>query len=585
MPYYNVTVNQAMAMGLERQQAGMLPQAEAIYRQILTYAPQHVEALHMLGVVSAMMGRLGPAADFIRQAIAAQPTYAEAHFNLGNVLSESRQWDGAAAAYRKAIELKPDYAEAVENLGTTLQSMQRPEEAIQAYERALELRPNHPYTYYNLGNAQREKGDYDQAVAAYQRAVELKPDYLEAQANIGLAWHQKGDSQRAAACYRQLLAKWPNYAEGYLNLGAALHRQGDVDGAIGAYRTALAKKPDYVQAYTNMGTALQDKLDIAGAIACYDQALALRPDHPGAHWNRALALLMRGDFLEGWKEYEWRWKNEDCHTPPRQFRQPEWDGSPLAGRRILLHAEQGYGDAIQFLRFSSVVAAQGGEVIVGCDPALHRLAKGVAGVREVVEKTDQTTFDVHCPLMSLPRVLGTTLETIPRHVPYVHVDAATVERWRQRLSGMGQGLKVGLAWAGRAQHVNDRQRSMPVEVLAPLAEAAGVQWISLQKGSNVTEGWITDYTSELHDFADTAALVAALDLVICVDTSVAHLAGALGQKTWVMLAHWPDWRWMLGRSDSPWYPTIRLFRQAQRGDWSGVVAQVRQALATQTTAS
>ncbi len=381
------------------------------------------------------------------------------------------------------------------------------------------------------------------------------------------------------------IALEPSYAEAHSNLGNALASNGQFDDAIAAHRQAIALKPNYAEAHSNLGNALAGKGQLDSAIAAHRQAIALNPNLSEAHKNLALALLARNDFQEGWEEYEWRWKCKELPFP-RDSAQPQWDGSSLEGRTILLHAEQGFGDAIQFIRYLPMVAQRGGKIIIACQGELQRLFQTMAeGCHIVVVGPSPPAFDFHCPLLSLPRAFATTLANIPNIVPYLQADAEDARRWQRRLADHCSIVKVGLVWAGKAAHKNDRNRSMKLARLAPLAQAPGVLFFSLQKGEAAVEGKtppasleLIDWTEELKDFADTAALIANLDLVIAVDTAVAHLAGAMGKPVWTLLPFVPDWRWMLERKDSPWYPSMRLFRQPSLGDWDSVVTRVAEAL-------
>jgi hypothetical protein len=316
-------------------------------------------------------------------------------------------------------------------------------------------------------------------------------------------------------------------------------------------------------------------------VEAFEKAITLRADYALAHWNLGLILLSLGDFQRGWAEYEWRWRRPE-YARHDHFKRPRWDGTQLGRRRILLHTEQGFGDVIQFIRFVPKVVERGGKVILACHSELRRLLSKIEGVQQWIDPGETLPeFDVHCPLMSLPKVFGTTVQTVPGQAPYLAAGAELAERWRERVEGL-PGRKVGLAWAGRPGHGNDRNRSIRLNQLEKLGIVAGVSFVSLQKGEAArqqTPGLtITDWTADLNDFADTAALIANLDLVIAVDTAVAHLAGALGKPVWVLLPFVPDWRWMLDREDSPWYPTMRLFRQPAIGDWETPISRIVEAL-------
>ncbi len=364
--------------------------------------------------------------------------------------------------------------------------------------------------------------------------------------------------------------------------------QSQPEEAITAYHQAIALDSDLAEVHCNLGNALKDQGRLEAATEAYRQAIALAPDLADAHLNLGMALLVQGNFHSGWAEYEWRWRCKDFPSPKRDFKQPQWDGGPLEGRTLLLHAEQGAGDALQFLRYLPLVAQRGGRIIIECHETLAGLLKGQRMDHSVVAMSELgPTFDLHCPLLTLPHVFATDLASIPQDVPYLQADAAAAKVWNGRLAEHPDSVQVGLVWAGNPKHKNDRNRSVKLASLAPLADIPGVSFISLQKGAAATEAMspppgmkLSDWTGELEDFAHTAALIAALDLVITVDTSVAHLAGALGKPVWVFLPFAPDWRWLLGRSDSPWYPTMRLFRQPRPARWDPVITEVRYALET-----
>ena len=547
-----MNIEQTFQLALRHHQSGRMAEAEALYRQILAADSRHAGALHFLGIIAHQVGRNDAAESLIRQAIASNPNLPDAFSNLGTVLKELGRLDEAIATYLQAIALKPNYAEA----------------------------------HYNLSNALRENGRLDEAIAACRQAISLNPKYPDAVVNLGNLLKTKGQLHEAIATFRQAIALQPADIKAHSNLGNALCDKGQLDEAIAVHRQAIALKPDYPEAHYNLGTALNEKGELDQAVATYSQAIALKPDYPGAHYNRAHALLKLGDLAAGFAEYEWRWKCADFAGARRHFTQPQWDGGPLEGRTILLHAEQGFGDAIQFIRYLPLVARCGGKIIIECHPELQRLLQTAAADSPVVA-TGHTlpAFDLHCPFLSLPRLFGTNLTNIPKDVPYLHANAADVEVWRKRLADQSASLKVGLAWAGRPTHQNDRNRSLKLGTFAPLAQLAGVRFVSLQKGEAAAEAKsppegmeLLDAGPELKDFADTAALVAALDLVIAVDTSVVHLAGALGKPVWVLLPFAPDWRWLLNRDDSPWYPTMRLIRQQRRMEWEPVVASIREEL-------
>jgi len=593
--YYN--------LGIALSSGGKLDAAIAAYRHALSLKADHPEALNNLGNALKDNRQLDEAIIAYRQAITLRPHYPEAHYNLGLALYGKDQRDQAIAACHQAIALKLDYPEAHCALGNALNDEGRLDDAITAYRQAIAFKPDFPEVHSNLGNALKDKGQLVEAEAACRRAIALRRDFPEAYSNLGNVLKDSGQLDEAVAVCEQAIALAPHLSEARYNLGVALHEKGQFDEAIAAYRRAIAGKPEYPEAYSDLGNALKDNGQLDEAIAAYRHAIVLRPNLPEAHFNLALALLAKGDFSAGWEEYEWRWRLRREGLSSRDFTQPHWDGSLLEGRTILLHAEQGFGDTLQFIRYAPLVAERGGCVIVECQPGLATLLASVANIAQVVNCGERLpAFDVHCPLMSLARIFGTQLDSIPARVPYLRADAQKVARWRDRLarektsmdgsdSGRSELLKIGLVWAGGARPAQpnaariDRRRSLALSQFAPLAKVPGVVFVSLQTGGpanqalNPPEGmWLLDWTAALHDFADTAALVESLDLVISVDTAIAHLAGALGKPVWVPNRFDSCWRWLRGRTDSPWYPTLRLFQQATPGEWGPVIEQVADAL-------
>ena len=542
--------------------------------------------MHHLGVIAHQMGRNDIAVGLLHRALALNPDWPEAHNNLGNALNGKGQRDQAIAAYRQAIALRPDFAEAHSNLGVALKDNGQLDEAIAAFRRAIALKPNDAVSHYNLGIALNVRGQLNEALAAYRQAIALRPDFAEAHGNLGITLRDKGQLDEAIAAFRRAISLNPNDAEARGNLGIALKDNGQLDEAIAAYRQGIALKPDYAEAHSGLGNALKDKGQLDEAIAAYRQGIALKPNLPEAQYNLSLALLSRGDFQRGWEQYEWRWKCKGFPSPRRNFVQPQWDGSPLEARTILLHTEQGIGDAIQFIRYLPLVQQRVGKIILECSAELQRLFRTTAERCQIVAEGGLLPgFDLQCPLLSLPRIFGTTSTNIPRTVPYLQADAEEARTWKQRLADHSPIVNVGLAWAGNPDHKNDRNRSMKLEKLAPLGQVPGVRFFSLQKGEAAAQAKtpppgmeLVDWTEELKDFADTAALIANLDLVIAVDTAVVHLAGAMGKPVWTLLPIVPDWRWLLEREDSPWYPTMRLFRQSSWGDWDSVITRAAEAL-------
>jgi tetratricopeptide (TPR) repeat protein len=491
------------------------------------------------GIALAKAGRYREALESFRQALAADPRHVEAGYNFAKALKDCGRFEESIAAYRRTLSLNPDIAAAWNNLGNLLKALGRLDEAIDAYAQVLRVEPNDVAAMCNFGAGLQEKGHVDRAVEMYQRALSLQPEFPLASRNLGTALYELGQPREAA----------------------------------GHFRRAVSLQPDFVEAWHGLGTALLDLGEYDEALAAFDRGLALRPGNPNCSYSRGLVLLTRGKFAEGWEAYESR-RRVGRVTCARDFPQPLWTGGDLHDKRILIHTEQGLGDAIQFARYLPLVKQHGGQVLVQCHPPLRRLLEGQLAIDEIREDGQPLPgFDLHCPILSLPFAFRTIEQNIPANVPYLFANPRAVKQWHARVGEAGGMLKVGLVWAGGSAHRNDRNRSLTLAHFAPLFHIPWVRFLSLQKGEpgrqiqEVASPNLIDWTTELSDFADTAALVANLDLVICVDTAVAHLAGAMGKPVWVLLPFVPDWRWMLRREDSPWYPTMRLFRQEQLGRW------------------
>jgi tetratricopeptide (TPR) repeat protein/ADP-heptose:LPS heptosyltransferase len=533
-------------------------------------------------------GKTAEAEQQCRHWVEQHPTHGGGWHLLGLMLHQQGRRDAAIAAYRQVIALQPEHYETYNNLGVALQEQQRLSEALACYEKALAVKPDYPDGHNNYANALREANRLEAAIAHYRQAIAYKPDYADAYNNLGLALFHQQEFQQAAAAYREAIAIRPNYAQAHNHLGNALKELGDFEQAAAHYQQALAIRPNYAKAYNNWGNIFRDTGDLTTATRYYDQAIALEPEFAEAHWNKALTLLIGGDLKPGFAEYEWRWQVKlPTFQGLRSFNCPAWDGSLLGGRTIFLHAEQGMGDIIQFVRYAAIVAQMGGRVLLECHPPLTGLLQNLPGVAQVLPYGTQPVFmDCHAPLLSLPHLLGTTIETVPATVPYLNPPQVEVKLPR----GNGLGRKIGLVWSGNPENPYNRTRACPLELLLSLTTVPETQFYSLQKDLQPGEAdllaahpEVCDLRPLLTDFVATANLIRQLDLVISVDTAVTHLAGALGKPVWLMLPIAPDWRWMLERSDSPWYPTARLFRQPAYGDWDSVIAQVRDALLGKTS--
>jgi tetratricopeptide (TPR) repeat protein len=456
-------------------------------------------------------------------------------------------------------------------------------EAIQIYRDILAGDPHNPDALHLLGMAAYDSGQYREAAALIGCAIAANPQASYYHSNLGNTLQALERFSEAVLCYQEALRLEPDVPEAHNNLGNALRRLGRLDESILRFVEALRLRPDYFQAYVNLGRTLADKLQFDDAAACFTEALRLSPGVAEVHLSLAQALLVTGRFENGWREFEWRWRLPGARTVT--FAEPEWDGAPLEGKTILLWAEQGLGDSLQFVRYAEQVKQKGGRVLLECQPSLKRVFKTIDYGEALAYGSPLPAFDVQAPLQSLPRILNTTLETIPARVPYLRVRPEWRQKWRGRI-GQPPGLKVGLTWAGNPGHGNDRNRSLPVELLAPLGRVRGVAWYSLQKDppGGLPPWPLIDLAPELTDFADTAAAIDCLDLVISADTAVAHLAGALNQPVWTLIPFVPDYRWLLGREDSPWYPSMRLWRQTEPGGWPAVLERLAASLEARTIA-
>jgi Flp pilus assembly protein TadD len=561
---------------------GRFDEAIASYREAVRLKPDYTDAYNNLGIALGAQRKPAEAAASLQQAIRYRPHFVEAHNNLGIALAAQGKIDEAVAHYHEALRLNPQYAEAYNNLGVALKENGQVEEAIANYRQALRYKPDYAEAHSNLAAALAQKGDVAEAVKGLQQSIRLKPTNAEAHNNLGVALKEEGKLDLAIAEYREALRLNPDYAEAHNNLGVALAAQDRMDEALVSLRSAVILMSDYADAYNNIGMALKQKGMLPEALTNLRQAIALKPDYPEAHRNLAMALLLTGNLAAGWEEYEWRSRCEDSALPV--FAQPLWDGSSLDGRKILLYAEQGLGDTLQFVRYAPLVQAHGGRVVVACPKPLVRIVATCPGVENVVDDASQCAFDVQSPLLSLPRIFGTSLAAVPADIPYLSADPSLVDRWKKELGGSSK-RKVGIAWQGSTLHRNDRNRSFPLALFEPLAGIERVRLFSLQTGFGTEQLEalagrleVTDVGRRLDDFSETAAVIKYLDLVVTADTALAHLAGALGTKVWVALPFAPDWRWLLDRDDSPWYPTMRLFRQTERGGWKGVFERIAAAL-------
>jgi tetratricopeptide (TPR) repeat protein/glycosyltransferase involved in cell wall biosynthesis len=530
----------------------------------------------------------GQAEQACRQVLQTDASQADAWYLLGAVRQAADDLVEAEKSFREAIRLRPDFPRACNSLGILLARQGRRAEAEVHFAQAVRFQPDFAQAHNNLGNVRKEQNRPAEAADSYREALRLQPHFADAHNNLAEALRVLGQLADAERHCREALRLRPSYPEAHNHLGNIQRDGADPEAAAASYREALRLQPNFPMAQNNLGSAYTDQGRIKEALACFEEAIRLDPNLADAHHHRALAWLQMGDYQRGWVEHEWRWRRATAER--RSFPQPIWDGSPLEGRTILLWAEQGLGDTLQFVRYAPLVKARGGVVVLECQPPLARLLAGCPGVDRVLPRgTPPPPFDVQIPLMSLPRVFGTTLDTVPCNVPYLRPDPALVKHWGRELAAY-PGFKVGVAWhgSGNQGYQGVRNRSFPLTCLASLAAVPNVRLISLQKGPGseqiqaiagsfpVTELKDLDETSG--SFMDTAAVMEGLDLVVCADTSVAHLAGALGARVWLALPFRTDWRWPSDQEDSPWYPTMRLFRQPEAGRWDPVFRRMAEEL-------
>jgi len=503
---------------------------------------------------------------------------------LARAYLDQGQITPARRCYQRLAELLPQSAKAHLGLGTALEWLGDWEAAAASYRCALDLEPDSPDIYGSLGRLQCKRGAWEEAVVSCRRALVLAPHRQEIHNLLGYALVNAGDYGAAAEVYRRALSLQPVSAYTVYGLGYLLERQGDLAAAAESYRLVLRCHPDLVEAHLHLGITQLLQGNVGSAAECFKRAQKLAPENSEARTFLGYLHLLEGNFPLGWSEHEYRWNTPHFLRDRRKFPQPLWKGEPLKGSRILLRAEQGLGDTLQFVRYVPLVAARGGNVVLEVQTRLQRLLARAPGAEEVIRRGQALPeIDWQCPLMSLPLAFATDLNSIPAEFPYVQPDPAQIAAWGQRLAG--NSLRIGLAWGGSPTFPYERWRSIPLEQLAPLTQLEGTTFYSLQMGPQAgqvkqlgSRVRLIDLQDEQQDLADTAAIVANLGLVISIDTSVAHLAGAMGKPVWILLHKSPDWRWLLDREDSPWYPSARLFRQSTLGNWQDVVARVEREL-------
>jgi len=583
------------------------------YEAALALKPDYLDAEMNRGTLLQRLGRFEEALASFDRVIEQNDLFTSAHFNRGNLLRDMGLWEDALASYDRAIALDSQHVDSHLNRGIVLRKLERCDDSLASTERAISLQPNSATAHHNRASILSQLERWNEAEAAFLRALALEPTLAEAQVGLGLVLKQRGELESALQCLDQALTSSDPRPEWYFHRGTIQSELGRIKDALSSYELAISLAPGYAQAHANRGNMLSHLQQFEASVLAFDRALALNPGLAAAHGNRgnalsrlqridealisfdraialdpdcaefhvdrSMALLVKGDLTAGWKDYEWRSGYVLTQAIAATGR-PRWRGEEsISGDTILVHAEQGLGDTLQFCRYVPLIAERGAHVVLCVQPPLVDLLQNLPGARHVIPQgSTLPSFDWHCPLLSLPHAFRTTLQDIPAVTPYVHPDAVEVAAWRTRLSAARRPL-VGLAWSGNPGHHDDARRSIPlVDFIAALP--AGLRYVCLQNDVRDADRPTLAAHPEIQSFGadrsfgDTAALCSSVDLVISVDTSIAHLSGALGQPTWILLSYGPDWRWLMDRSDSPWYPTARLYRQSSPGDWQGVLEDV-----------
>jgi tetratricopeptide (TPR) repeat protein len=579
-------------------EAGRLESAQQHLRRFLKHTPDDVPAMLMLAQTVRMQGQPAEAEPIYQKALRARPGHPDALYQLASTYKDLGQNDLAERTFGQLLELAPNHAEGLSGLGALRAGQKRYDEALPLLERAVKARPEYAQGHHNLGVCLGLSGRREEAVNELQEAIRLRADYTEAWYNLGSVLDLLKRREESIVMLRQALRLNPKHTGARTNLFHVLHKLGRFSEAQTSILEALREQPTSAEMHANLGTVLQMQGRIRESLACFDVALRFDPHCAMAQYNRATTLLVRGKWLEGWPGYEYRFGLDGKVSHQyRHYPQPRWNGGPLDGKRIVVWAEQGLGDVLQFVRFAPQLAARGAKVIVECPRSMAAIVRTASGIERVAAEGDPASqADLHTPVASLPGLLKTTVATIPADVPYLHAPAEKIERWQQIL-GPKRGLRVGIAWRGNPDHGHDHWRSIALRRFAPLAAMPGVELISLQKGPPraeiaqvsgkfaVWESPVPDPEDAGESLLETAALICCLDLVICVDTAVAHLTGALAKPVWVALAAKPDWRWLNRGTRTNWYPTMRLYRQKRLCRWRDVFARMAADLAKLAAAS
>jgi len=571
----HTTLQQALAL----HQGGQLARAQALYDRVLQMQPDNFDALHLSGLIAAQSKNPARAVELISRALEINPGHADAHTNKGNALRKLGQFASALASYDQAIHLRPEHAETHFNRGIALKELGDYELAVSSYDRAVSLKPGFMAAYANRGVALAALDRHEAAVASFDHANSLEPGIAYTHLHRGISLHALRRYPAAVESYQKAITLDPGNAEAHHNLGISLIQLRQHEAAIASIDRAVALKPEFAEAYVNRALALHEIRQHQAAMASYHQAIALQPNLRIAHRNLSHLYLLLGDYEKGWEKFEWRLRGDEGQANRRRFSQPLWLGrEPLAGKTILLHSEQGLGDTIQFCRYAKLVADRGARVILEIQKPLANLLANLDGIATLVTKGSVLPpFQCHCPLMSLPLALETRIDDIPAAGGYLQADVGKVDAWQARL-GAKSKPRVGFVWSGNPLQPNNHNRSIPLADFTRLLNGE-FEFVCLQKEVKEADRQILAAHPEirrfeLDDLADTAALCELLDLVISVDTSVAHLAGALGRPVWIPLGFNADWRWLLDRTDSPWYASARLYREDRLKGWNEVITSI-----------
>jgi tetratricopeptide (TPR) repeat protein len=556
------------------------PSAVNAYDKAIQYKEDYVDAYFNKGIALLNLKKYELAIQALKQAISLESNFAEALILLGNALKEVGRVDEAIHSYAKAELLTPDNAGLLYNLGNAYQTQKEFKLAIKQYDKCISIAPDFIGAYVNRGVVLKELGNLQEALASQEQAIAIDSKCAQAYLNSGNVLKELGRFEEAIAKYDHAITNKTDYIEAYLNRGVSLEKLNRSDEALANFEKAISIKNDYVEAYFNKGKSLENSNRFDEAIACYEKAISIKEDYADAYWNKSLVLLLKGQLLEGWSFYEWRWRIDKGGPEKRLFSNQLFKSEDIPAKTILIHAEQGLGDTLQFIRYVPMVVGLGAKVVLEVQESLFGFFQGMPGISLLVKRGGPLpAFDLHCPLLSLPLVFKTELNSIPSPSYFPAVKETKLKAWRERL-GMKSKPRIGLVWSGSTLHKNDQKRSLSLSMLQSYLPQE-IDFFSLQKEVRDTDaeilkrGNINCFNEQIVDFTDTAALCDLMDLVISVDTSVAHLAGSQGKSTWLLLPFIPDWRWMLEREDSPWYPSVKIYRQTSMGDWDSVLQKVR----------